>query len=129
MIDFQLTMTGQESVKNGLDDFAAKSKGTANDALRKMAEEIKDDIESTAPVDTGEYKESWVIVEVAENMVYIVNTADHARFVVFANSKMTGVASADDPARGILHDVRAIVRGNIRKHRAGFITRLKNKLF
>lgn len=129
MIDFSIEVSGDDAIKEGIDEFVEKSKGTANDALREMAEDIKDEIEATAPVDTGEYKESWSIVEVSENHVVIVNEADHAKYLVFPNSKMQGVSSADDPARGILHNVRGIVRNNINEHRASFVQRLKSKLF
>lgn len=129
MIEFDMEVSGEDAVKEGLDEFAESTRGTANDALVEMGEDIKDEIESTAPVDTGEYQESWKLIEVKENMIVLVNTADHAKYVVFPNTKMKGVASADDPARGILHNVRGIVKDNIQEHRAGFITKLKNKLF
>lgn len=102
-------INGFEEARNNLESLASASPGKANDALKEFAEDTKRELQSTSPVDTGEYKASWELIEVAEDEVWLVNTAPHAKYVAFPNAQMVGVTSADDPARGILHNVRGIV--------------------
>jgi hypothetical protein len=52
------------------------TKGDVNDALMEAAEEIKEAEQETAPVDTGDYKNSWEIEPIAEDEVLVISKGD-----------------------------------------------------
>lgn len=91
------------------------------ESIKDFAEDLKEEIEDTAPVDTGEYKDSWELEEVEDGII-LYNTTDYGKYLVFPNSQMRGVPSADDPGRGILHNVRGICFQN----RSDFRDKIKN---
>lgn len=80
--------------------------------LIEVAEEVKQDLEDTSPIDTGEYKNSWYIYSVKENEVWVLNEADHAKYVMLPNSRMVGSPSADLPTSGILHNAEGVAKGH-----------------
>lgn len=129
MVDFDFEIHGEEGIKDDMTKFVNETKGVANEALVEFAKECKDEIESTAPVDTGEYRDSWYIIQAKENLVYLVNNAEHGKYVVFPNSAMVGSPSADLPSQGILHNVRGIIHEKKSEYEASFIQKLRNKLF
>ena len=77
-------------------------------SMEDFAEELKDEFIETSPVRTGEYQSSWDMREEDDGYV-IYNDADHAIYLVLPNQNMVGSSKADDPGRGITHDVRGIV--------------------
>lgn len=93
------------------------------EGINEFARELKEEIEKTAPVDTGRYKDSWEM-EQKDDGVIIYNTTEYGKYLVFPNQQMRGVPSADDPGRGILHNVRGIVF----KNRDTFRDKLKKKV-
>ena len=112
MVDFDVEMMGEDKVSNRLDAIADGSRGKTNEALVEVAEEVKEDLEDTSPVDDGVYVDSWYIYEAKEDEVWILNSAEHAKFVMFPNSKMVGSNKADLPAQGILHNVEGIAKSH-----------------
>jgi hypothetical protein len=113
MVQFDVETIGQspEDMQDRLTMLGGAAEGKANEALREVAEDVQDDLEDTSPVDTGEYQDSWYgPVEVAEDEVWILNEADHAKFVMLPNSKMVGSSKADLPSAGILHNVKGVAK-------------------
>lgn len=114
MVDFSVDTLGTSptDMQERLNKMGGAASGKANDALKKTAVEVKEDLEDTSPVDTGEYQDSWYIAEVAEDEVWILNGAEHAQFVMLPNSKMVGAANADLPGSGVLHNVEGVARSH-----------------
>lgn len=114
MADFDVEYVGDapNDIQNRLGSLSVQSQTRANRALMDAAEDIKTELERTAPVDTGEYKRSWYIMQVAEEEVWILNEADHAKYVMLPNQRMVNSAKADIPASGILHDVKGIAKSH-----------------
>lgn len=128
MVDIDVGMSDVSHTQEQFEAAAEASKGNANDALREFAEEVRDEFEETSPVDTGEYKSSWFIIEADDNLVYIVNSANHAKYLVFPNSHFMGNPGADVPSRGIYHNVRGIVHQKKSEWEASLLGKLRNKL-
>lgn len=128
MVDFDFSIHGMESLDGSFAKMKAQAPGKANEELVEVAEELKDEIQKTAPYDTGEYHDSWSIEEISEDTVFLVNDADHAPHVVFPNPVMQGVSTADDPAAGILHNVRRIVAEKQQDVEQGWISRISGWL-
>lgn len=112
MADFGVEFVGDKpgDIENRLAQLSTQGQTRANEALKEAGEKVKDDLENTSPVDTGEYKRSWYMMQVAEDEVWILNEADHAQYVILPNQKMVNSAKADLPASGILHDVKGVAR-------------------
>ena len=104
--------TDPRDMQSRFQSMGGAAPGVANRALRQTGEKVKADLEDTSPVDSGEYRDSWYMLEVAEDEVWILNEADHARFVMLPNSKMVGSASADLPSAGVLHNVEGVARNH-----------------
>lgn len=99
-----------------------------NEALRETAEEVKADLEATSPVDTGEYQGSWYIFPVEEGEVWILNEADHAKFVMLPNTQMIGSPHADLPGSGVLHNVKGRAKRHKEAYRQGLIDGLTDMI-
>jgi uncharacterized protein YegL len=112
MADFAVEYVGDKpgDIENRLGQLSTQGQTRANEALKEAGEKVKDDLENTSPVDTGEYKRSWYMMQVAEDEVWILNEADHAQYVMLPNQKMVNSSKADLPASGILHDVKGVAR-------------------
>lgn len=112
MTDFDVEWVGHDpsDMRERFDEINLKVKRRTNDALMETARKVKSDLENTSPVDTGEYSQSWYIMQVDYDEVWILNEAEHARHVMLPNSKMVGSAQADLPAQGILHNVKGVAR-------------------
>lgn len=129
MVDIAVDYTGVNRTDEQLQAMSEASKGQAHDAVRELGEEIKAEFENTAPVDSGEYRDSWYLVEGGEEVVYIINNADHAKYVVFPNKAMLGVTTADDPARGILHNVRGRAQSKASEWENSLFEKIRMNLF
>lgn len=114
MADFQVEIVGDspEDMQKRLGAINQAARQRTNDALMETARDIKDDLEKTSPVDTGEYQKSWYIFPVDYNEVWILNEADHAKYVILPNSKMVNSSSADLPSQGILHNIKGVAKGH-----------------
>lgn len=112
MADVSVEYVGDtpDDISNRLSAIGSGAGGSTNDALLETAEDVKDKLEETSPVDTGEYEDSWYIQEVSEGEVWVLNEADHARYVMLPNSVMIGSAKADLPVSGVLHNTKGIAR-------------------
>lgn len=129
MVDISIDTSDVSRTQEQFQEASEATKGVANDALREFGEEVKEEFEATAPVDTGEYRDSWFIVEARDDLIYIVNSADHAKYLVFPNSRFKGHEGADAPARGIYHNIRGIVHSKRSEWEAGLLGKIRNKLF
>jgi len=94
-----------------------------DDAIGEFADDLKEEIVRTAPVRTGTYARSWEVVEVDDGYL-IVNDTPYGKYLVFPNSRMVGSRKADDPGRGVLHNVRGIAF----RERSTFRDKIKNKI-
>lgn len=112
MADFDVEYVGNSpnDIQGRLSGLGVQAQTRANRALVQAAEDIKRDLEKTAPVDTGEYKSSWYIMQVADDEVWVLNEADHAKYVMLPNQRMVNSSKADLPASGVLHDVKGIAK-------------------
>lgn len=126
MSNIEVEMVGDTpgDIQRRLGDVNMAARKRTNEALMKTAREVKDDLEGTSPVDTREYLESWYIFPAKEDEVWILNEADHAKYVMLPNSRMQGSAKADLPASGILHNVLGVARG----HQKGLSNNMAEKL-
>lgn len=124
--DVEMVGDGPEGVQDRLTSIANAADARANAALRETAQEVKEDLEDTSPVDTGEYQSSWYIYEVAQDEVWILNEADHAKYVMLPNSRMVGSSSADLPGQGVLHNVKGVARKHSDAHRENMLEQLRD---
>lgn len=91
------------------------------------AEELFDEIVKTSPVDTGDYQDAWEMEEQGDTIL-LINDEDHAQYLVFPNQRQVGSAKADDPARGIQHNVRGIIKKHEGTFRSKIASRIKSVL-
>ena len=99
---------------------------------RAAAEALLYEIKLTAPRDSGRYRNDWRIEERPNDDrgdLFIVNSVDYARYLVFPNRKMRGSPTADDPGRGIQHNVRGIVKKHQKDAQQSFIEAIREALF
>lgn len=96
-----------------------------NDYEEEFGKVLLDEVQKTAPVDTGTYRDGWHLEENKGDM-YLVNDVDYARYIVYPNRKMVNSPYADDPTRGILHNVRGIVYSKRTRFKAGVVARLRS---
>lgn len=127
MADFDVEYVGDTpgDIQNRLAKTATTGRRRVNNALRDTAEEVKNDLEASSPEDTGEYKSSWYIFPVKEDEVWILNEADHAKFVMLPNSKMVNASGADLPASGVLHNVKGRAKKHSESYKQNMIEELK----
>lgn len=127
MTEFDVEFVGDTpgDMERRLAETATEGRRRTNQALRETAEEVKEDLEKTSPVDTGEYQDSWYIAPISNEEVWILNEADHAKYVMLPNSKMIGSAKADLPAQGILHNVKGVAREHSDSYRNTLIDKLQ----
>jgi len=89
------------------------TKGEVNDALMEAAEEIKEAEQDTAPVDTGDYKNSWYIEPISEDEVLVLSDGDeapHNKYVMLPNQRFVGNPKADIPSQGVLHNYKGVAK-------------------
>jgi len=115
MADFSVEQIGDdpEDLANKLSSSGITLKSEVNDALMETAEEIKAEIEETAPVDTGAYEGSWYIEPIAEDEVWVLSSGDeaeHNKYLMLPNQNFVGSSGADLPAQGIYHNVEGIAK-------------------
>lgn len=127
MVDFDVEFVGDKpgEITRRLTDINLEARRRTNQALMETAREIKADLEDTSPVDTGEYRDSWYIFQVDFNEVWILNEADHAKYVILPNSKMVGSSNADLPAQGILHNVKGVAKNHQKGLRSNMAEQIK----
>lgn len=128
-MSFEVETIGQnpDQMANRLDSLSNAVSGSTDEGLKETAIEIKADIEETAPVDTGDYKDSWELEEVAEDEIWVISRGDdapHNQFVMLPNSKMVGSSKADLPSVGVLHNVKGVARN----HQNDLVSNIKNAI-
>ena len=114
MSDFSVEYVGDTpgDIQKRLAESSSIVRQKTKRSLKKTAIEIQSDLEETSPVDTGEYQNSWYIFEVAYDEVWILNEADHAKYVMLPNTNMVNSTSADLPSQGILHNVKGVAKNH-----------------
>jgi len=130
MTSFDVEYVGDTpgDIQNRLSNLDDATRRRTNAALRKTAEEVKEDLEETSPVDTGKYQESWYIRPIANDEVWILNGAEHAKYVMLPNRQMIGVANADFPAQGILHAVKSRAKQHSDSYRENMVEELQDMI-
>ena len=130
MSEFDVEYVGDSpgDIQSRLTEIDTSVRRRTNNALRKTAEEVKEDLEDTSPVDTGEYQNSWYIMSVDYNEIWILNEADHAKFVMLPNTQMINATGADFPAQGILHGVKSRARQHSDSYRGNMIEELQDMI-
>lgn len=128
MVEFDVGISGASNTQEQLKMASEAASGNANEALVEFCEEVKEEFEDTAPVDTGHYRDSWFLIEADDNLVYIVNSANHAKYLVFPNSRFRGHPGADAPGLGIYHNIRGILHSKQSEWEASLLGKLRNKL-
>lgn len=128
MADFDVEYVGDTpgDIEQRLSETSTTGRRRVNDALRQTAEEVKSDLETSSPVDTGEYQSSWYIFPLKEDEVWILNEADHAKFVMLPNSKMVNASGADLPASGVLHNVKGRAKRHSDSYKQNMIEELQD---
>ena len=111
MADMQLIVENGHEVKA---DLAQADRdltlAVRDEATQEFAEELKEKLEVTSPVYSGTYKSNWELEEAEDGDGWLItNDTPYARYLVFPNTVMQGSPRADDPGRGILHNVRGYV--------------------
>lgn len=114
MVEFDVEFVGHnpDEMQERFNQINLEARNRTNHALRETAEEVKADLEDTSPVDTGEYKKSWYILNVDYDEVWILNEKDYAKYVMMPNSQMVGSSSADLSSQGILHNAKGVARSH-----------------
>lgn len=128
---FDAEVSGFDETQGSLDSATDTIVASTKEGTRAYAEFLLKRIQETAPVETGEYKNDWRIEQrmiEGDKVTVIVNTTDHGPYLVFPNQTMVGSESADDPARGIIHNVRGIVKDAENDYEDSMIDILKDLL-
>lgn len=130
MASFDVEMVGDTpgDIQNRLTQIDTSVRRRTNRALRKTAEEVKEDLEDTSPVDTGEYQNSWYIMPISYNEIWILNEADHAKYVMLPNVQMINASGADLPAQGILHNVKGRAKRHSDSYKGNMIQELQDMI-
>jgi len=132
MTSFDVSFVGAtpEDLQKRLDELSSGVSESANDALKETAEEVKQDIERTAPHATGAYENSWYIQEIDEDEVWLLSDSDqapHNKYIMLPNQKFVGHPNSDLPAAGIYHNVEGVAkqhRDSLRNNFASSLTDL-----
>jgi hypothetical protein len=113
------------SAKSRLRGAASKISGGVFDGQEEVAEDIFDEVKRTSPVRSGTYKSNWDMIEdESKNVIFLHNDTKYAKYLVYPNTRMVGSPRADDPTRGIIHNVRGIVQ----KHKSGYSDKVSDKV-
>ena len=128
MAKMDIDVYGTERTVAGMRASRAAVEIAVGDGQEKFAEEMKKEVQKTAPVDTGDYRDDWEVKE-KKGTWYLVNTMPYAKHLVFPNSNFVGSTKADDPGRGILHNVRGIVHSRKTRYKAVITSKVKTALF
>lgn len=128
MSEFDVEYVGDTpgDIQSRLAETSTTGRRRVNEALRETAEEVKDDLEDSSPVDTGDYQAGWYIFPLEEEEVWILNEVEHAQYVMLPNSKMVGSPEADLPASGILHNVKGRAKTHSDSYRQSLIDKLED---
>lgn len=113
MTDFDVEFVGDgpEGLEEQIESLTSGLGEKTDESLKETAEEIKDEIEATAPVDSGDYRDSWYIKEGDEETVFILSDSDeaeHNKYLLLPNQNFVGSPGADVPSQGIYHNIKAI---------------------
>jgi hypothetical protein len=130
MSNFDVEMVGDKpgDIEERLTVLGSQGQTRTNRALLESAQDVQKSLEKTSPVDTGEYQSSWYIFQAAEDEVWILNEAEHAKFVMLPNQLMVNSGKADLPASGILHDVKGIAREHQKTLHIGMADEIKRMI-
>lgn len=123
-MDVEIIGDDPEEVADRLNRLQYVGRQGVNNGLMSSAVDIKKEIERTSPVDTREYQNSWYIKPVAEDEVWILNRADHAKFLVLPNSNFIGSSGADIPTQGIYHNIKGIAKGE----QSGLVSAIQDQI-
>jgi hypothetical protein len=128
MSEFSVEYIGNSpgDMENKLSSLGSVARKRSAVALRETAEKVKADLEKTSPVDSGQYQSSWYIQPIDQDEIWILNEADHAKFVMLPNTKMIGSNKADLPAQGILHNVKGVARKHSDTNRENLVEQLRD---
>lgn len=129
MVDTEVEFIGNspEDIQKKLEKLGNGASESADEALRETAEEVKADIEKTAPHDTGRYENSWYISEVAEDEVWVLsssNDAPHNQYIMLPNQNFVGHPNSDLPRAGIYHNVEGVAKQHTSNFRRNFVSAL-----
>lgn len=124
---FRVEVQGEAEVLRSLKTADAAVSNAVKEVQKDNAEEIKKRIEDTAPVRTGRYRDDWELKEKG-GVHYLKNTISYAPYLVYPNGRFVGSAAADDPSRGILHNVRGIVHEQREKYKKSMIKDVRKTL-
>lgn len=124
---FRVEVQGEAEVLRSLKTADAAVSKAVREVQKDNAEEVKERIEETAPVRTGDYRDDWELKEKG-GVYYLKNTIKYAPYLVYPNSRFVGSGAADDPGRGILHNVRGIVHEQREKYKKSMIKDVRKTL-
>ena len=63
-----------------LEEYVSMAAEEVKEAVRTVSEDVKNEIQSRAPVKTGKYKKSWTVSKVSETKESLVNTVHSAKY-------------------------------------------------
>ena len=67
------------AVLSHLEEYVTMAADEVKEAVRTVSEDVKAEIQSRAPVKTGNYKRSWTVSKVQETSQSLVNTVHSAK--------------------------------------------------
>lgn len=129
---FDADIDGFDDVQDNISEVDNSAVIATREGGAIFARSLLAEIEATAPRDTGAYAGDWRIEERPNDDrgdIFIVNSTEHGPYLVFPNQKMVGSAKADDPSRGILHNVRGIVHRHRMDYKESVISAIMKRLF
>ena len=126
--DVEVVGDSPGDIQNRLTEIDTSVRRRTNNALRKTAEEVKEDLVESSPVDDGVYQRSWYIQPISYNEIWILNEADHAQYVMLPNTQMINATGADFPAQGILHGVKSRARQHSDSYRQNMVQELQDMI-
>lgn len=124
-------LKGMNDVQQGIDNKKNGAVVAIAQGGREHAEYLLQRIRNTAPVDSGEYKNDWRIEDDrgGDDEIHIVNSVPYGAYLVFPNQRMIGSIKADDPSRGIIHNVRGLVHSEQTGFKTAIIRAIRRVLF
>jgi len=95
----KVTIKGAKGAKKQLTDIEKSIIVNAENELLKSVYILERDLVKGSPVDTGRYRLGWRIIKISKYSYEIRNSVEYAVHLIFGTVY-----------RGILHDVRGVVR-------------------
>ena len=68
------------AVMEHLEEYVFMAAEEVKEAVRTVSEDVKNEIQSRAPVRTGKYKKSWTVSKVSETKESLVNTVHSVKY-------------------------------------------------